>query len=552
MRRRLQAVARTARDPNLLRIQLAYLGFKMAEHATWLAMLVYAYAEGGAVLAGVVALVLLIPSAVIAPFAAYSGDRFRRDRVLLASYVIQAASFGLAAAVLYVEPPFPIAFAVAGIYAVSLTFTRPAQGALLPGITRTPQDLTAANVVTGFVESVAIALGPLIAGLILAASEPGTVFATFSVTTALAAVAVGTVRVDRRDVEPPRRVDAEDVAQEMLGGFRTLRHEDDVRLLVLLLSARIVVIGALDILYVATAIDLLDIGQQGVGYLAAAAGVGGIIGAAAFATAVRHDRLAGPLLGGALLFGLPIAAIAGVPEVAATLALVVATGAGRSISAVSGNTLLQRIAPSEVLSRVFGVLEGLRMLALGIGSILAPLLVKWLGIEGALIALGALLPIVVLIAFGRIRSIDRRAEAPDAEAMDLLRRISIFEPLPEISLTRVVNDLIELELPAGAAIIREGDVGDRFYVLADGAAAVTRGGEHLVDRGPGDYFGEIALLRDAPRNATVTATTPVRLLALERDAFLEAVTGHPQSLHAADRVAEERSSGQGRSSGRAR
>ncbi|HET7235013.1 MAG TPA: MFS transporter [Actinomycetota bacterium] len=541
MRRRLQAVARTARDPRLLRIELAYLGFNMAEHATWLAMLVYAYAEGGAVAAGVVALILLIPSAVIAPFAAYSGDRFRRDRVLLASYVIQAASFGLAAAVLYLEAPLPIVFLVAVAYAVSLTFTRPAQASLLPSITRTPQDLTAANVVSGFVESLGIALGPLVAGLILGASEPAMVFAVFAVTTALGAIAVATMPVDPRDVEPPRRADAEDVVRDTLGGFRALRRERDVRLLVMLLSAGILVIGALDILYVAAAIDLLDIGQRGAGYLAAAAGVGGIIGATAFAAVASHERLSVPLVAGALLFGLSIAVIAASPDVAATVGLVVAAGAGRSVSAVSGNVLLQRIAPGEVLARVFGVLEGLRMLALGIGSVLASGLVAWLGIEGALIALGAFVPFIVLLAFRRILAIDREAEAPDAEAIALLRRTSIFAPLPEISLQRVAKQLSSIAFSAGVPIIREGDVGDRFYILAEGTARVTREGEHVVDRAPGDYFGEIALLRDVPRTATVTATTPVRLFALEREAFLEAVTGHPQSLHAADRIAEERS-----------
>jgi hypothetical protein len=241
------------------------------------------------------------------------------------------------------------------------------------------------------------------------------------------------------------------------------------------------------------------------------------------------------------LFGLSIAVIAASPDVAATVGLVVAAGAGRSVSAVSGNVLLQRIAPGEVLARVFGVLEGLRMLALGIGSVLASGLVAWLGIEGALIALGAFVPFIVLLAFRRILAIDREAEAPDAEAIALLRRTSIFAPLPEISLQRVAKQLSSIAFSAGVPIIREGDVGDRFYILAEGTARVTREGEHVVDRAPGDYFGEIALLRDVPRTATVTATTPVRLFALEREAFLEAVTGHPQSLHAADRIAEERS-----------
>lgn len=541
MRRRLRAVGAILRDPNLAKIEIAYLDFNMAEHATWLAMLVYAYSEGGATAAGILALILLIPSALIAPFAAYSGDRFRRDRVLLASYVVQSASYGLMAGAMYIDAPLPLAYVVATVYAISLTFTRPAQAALLPGVTRTPKDLTSANVVSGLVESVGIALGPLTAGIVLGIAEPAAVFALFAVTTALAAVALATMKVDPHHVSPPQRLDADDVVRDTLGGFRVLRSERKVRLLVLLLTAGVLVIGALDILFVAAAIDLLGIGERGVGYLGAAAGIGGIIGATAFAAVIAHDRLAVPLVGGAVLFSLPIVALSTSPDVALTVALIVVAGAGRSLSTVSGNVLLQRIAPGEVLSRVFGVLEGLRMLALGIGSVLASILVAWLGIQGALIAIGAFIPLVVLLSLGRILAIDRDAEAPNAEAISLLRWTAIFAPLPEPSLERVANQLIELELAEDTVIITKGDAGDRFYVIAEGAARVLLDREDPVALGPGDSFGEIALLRGIPRTATVVSTTQVRLFALERDAFLEAVTGHPQSLHAADEVAEQRS-----------
>jgi CRP-like cAMP-binding protein len=88
--------------------------------------------------------------------------------------------------------------------------------------------------------------------------------------------------------------------------------------------------------------------------------------------------------------------------------------------------------------------------------------------------------------------------------------------------------------------MRKGEPGNRFYVIADGEVEVTRDGRPVARLGPGAYFGEIALLRDVPRTATVTATTPTTLLVLERADFLEAVTGHPVAREAADVTIRER------------
>jgi hypothetical protein len=204
--------------------------------------------------------------------------------------------------------------------------------------------------------------------------------------------------------------------------------------------------------------------------------------------------------------------------------------------------LLQRISPNDVLSRVFGVLEGLTMLALVIGSVGAAVLIETWGVQTALVVVGAFLPVVILLSSGRLLSIDRSAEAPDAEILRLLRQIPFFAPLPAPAMERVMADLIARDAAAGDLLIREGDRGDLFYVIVDGTVEITRGGEHVSEQGPGAYVGEIALLRDVPRTASVTAKTPLRLLALEREPFLLAVTGHPVSHEAARAVATARTS----------
>jgi hypothetical protein len=207
---------------------------------------------------------------------------------------------------------------------------------------------------------------------------------------------------------------------------------------------------------------------------------------------------------------------------------------------MAGRTLLQRIAPEAVLARIFGVLEGVAMFALALGSVGSGFLIERLGVSGALVVAGLLVPVVLAISWEQLRALDRHARAPDPEALLLLRRLPIFAPLAATSIERILSELTWLEVPNGAIVIREGDPGDRFYVLAEGRVAVSKDGVELGVEGPGDYFGEIALLRDVPRTATVTALEHLRMFAIDRDRFLEAVTGHSVSRQHADAVAAER------------
>jgi CRP-like cAMP-binding protein len=92
-------------------------------------------------------------------------------------------------------------------------------------------------------------------------------------------------------------------------------------------------------------------------------------------------------------------------------------------------------------------------------------------------------------------------------------------------------------------IVREGDAGDRFYIVAEGKIDVSQYGGTISELGAGSYFGEIALLRDVPRTATVIARTDVVLYALDRDDFLATVTGHPASAEAAETVMSARLAG---------
>jgi MFS family permease len=224
------------------------------------------------------------------------------------------------------------------------------------------------------------------------------------------------------------------------------------------------------------------------------------------------------------------------------LLLLAVVGVGNAIEDVTGETLLQRLVSDDLLGRVLGVMFGAATLGMGVGAIAAPALIAVLGDRGALIVTGALLPTLVLLSWRGLRGIDAVAGAPSRE-LALLDGVPMFVPLPLTAKEQVARSLIRMDRSAGDEIIKEGDAGDRFYIVASGTAEVTCEGRHLRDCGRGDYFGEIALLRDVPRTATVTATGEVELYALERGAFIDAATGHAAGREAGEEVVRRRGEG---------
>jgi MFS family permease len=523
-------------NADLRRVELAFVGFNAAEWGAWVAILVVAYEAGGAAAAGAIGVVQLVPAAIFAPFASLLGDRYRRELVLLAGYVVQALAMGMTAGVLLAGAPLLVIYALAVLVATSLTLSRPAQGALLPSLARTPEELTAANVAAGWIESLSMFGGSALAGVLLAVSGPGVVFAAMS--GALLCSALLAARVRARSA-PPTRTHAEWPLEDLLGGFRALVRERRPRLVVSLMGAQFVVEGIRDVLLVVLAFRMLDIGSAGVGFLNAAFGVGTIVGAALTTLLVARRRLTPPLAGGAAAWGTALVAIGLFPGRILAPVFVGVAGAGRPLIDVAGRTLLQRVVPDRVLSRVFGVLEGLYMAGGALGLAVAPILLAVLGARATFIVAGAFLPAVFLLARRRLAEIDSSVAVPEAR-LALLRTLPIFAPLPAPAMERVASRLIPTKAAAGTEIVKQGDPGDRFYIIEGGEVAVSKDGRTVASLGRGDFFGEIALLREIPRTATVTARTDTLLYALERDDFLEAVTGHPQSTEAADAVTRAR------------
>ncbi|MGH3033479.1 MAG: cyclic nucleotide-binding domain-containing protein, partial [Gaiellaceae bacterium] len=404
--------------------------------------------------------------------------------------------------------------------------------ALLPSLARTPEELTAANVASSTIEGVGSFAGPALGGFLLAATGADVVFAATAAAFLWSAFNVAGIRAESREPDGPAA--RQGFAREALAGFHAIAVEGSLRLLVGLYAAQTLVAGALNVLILVAALELLDMGESGVGLLNSAVGVGGIVGAGAVLALVGRRRLAADFGAGLVLWGVPIALIGLWPEPAVALVLLGVVGVGNTVVDVAALTLLQRAVADEVLARVFGVLESLVVGTIGLGAILAPLLIAVFGIEGALIATGALLPVLAALFWRRLAALDAETAAP--EGLALLRSVPIFTPLPAATLEHLAASLVPVRVEPGRDVMRQGEPGDRFYVLKAGEVDVTIDGRRVSKLGPGSYFGEIALLRAGPRTATVTARDSAELMALEREEFIAAVTGHPASAEAADAV----------------
>jgi MFS family permease len=525
---------RAVHDGALRRIAIAFVAFNVAEWATWIAMLVYAYEQGGVVASGLVAVLQLAPAAIFAPFGATFADRYPRARVLSMAYAAQALAMGATAVALGVGAPVWLVYALAAAAATSITLTRPAQNGLLPALSRTPETLTAANSVLATIENASILVAPAFAGVLLALSGPGFVYGSMAAALVIAALVV-----------LPVSAPAQAPTAAALGGLdvrravRVLASDHRALLLVALLAGQALGVGALDVLFVALAMDALDIGETGVGLLNSALGLGGVVGALGAGALAIRSSLPRWVAVGILLWGGGLAIASSLPQAGVVFVLVAAAGAGRGLMDVAGRTLLQRIAPPDALSRVFGLLEGLSMGGLTVGAALAPFLVERFGISMALVAVGGLLPVTLVLTLPPLMRLDALAPR-HLRAMGLLHAIPFFAPLPSLSLGRVANALERVNAAAGAVVVRQGEPGDRFYVIDEGVVSVTVDGRPVRELGPGDFFGEIALLRDVPRTASVTARDAVWLYALRRQEFLSAVRSRPASAHAAEAIAQSR------------
>ena len=510
--------------------ELAWGATISAEWAHFVALGVFAYGHGGSTAVGIAGVVRLLPAAVIAPFASSLGDRFRRERFLLGLVLAGGAALVVSAAGALMGDRI-VVFGAAAVVGICSTLFRPALAALLPSLARSARELIAANGASSTVESLGTMFGPLGASVLVAFADVTAVFSVAALV--LLASAALLVRVS---AEGSTRLASSKAGLGVWQGFVAIGEVPGARLLVGLIAAQTFIRGCLNVLLVVTSYEVLHRGAAGVGYLTAAIGAGGLIGALG-AVSLRGERLAPPFAWGLVFWGVPIMAVAPLSYPAPVVVLLAAVGAANSVVDVAGFTLLQRTVPDVVLTRVLGVTWGLAMGTVALGSSVAPAVLSLVGLRPAFLIVGAILPVLVLLIHRQLNEID--AEVAPSEQLGLIEGVALFAPLSLVAKQGIASHLIQLDVAPGDVVFSSGASGDRFYIVDTGTVAIDLG-RRTIHSGPGDFFGEIALLRDVPRTATVVAESATRLYALERDDFLAAVTGHARAHTEAHTVAAAR------------
>ena len=564
------SLATVFRRRSLRRLNLALAGSMIGDWAYATAVTVWAYDVGGAAAVGVWATIRLALSAVIAPFAAALADRYPRRTVMVVSDLVRAVLVTLAAVLIWSDVPALLVFVVATVSSLSGLAFRPCTQAIIPSLVEEPKELTAANAVGSTLESLAFFVGPAIAAFLLVVADVPTVFlvntATFLLSAALIAgvrprtasvaapavtapagvpvlvdgpgpvdgtvdgagpveapVPTGGVEVGVRTAETPPDEPSGGFLREALEGFRVVGRSRELTLIMVAYCAQTVLAGASVVFAVVIAFDLLDLGAAGLGYLDSTLGLGAVAGGFLAVGLATRKRLASDFGWGVVFWAVPLLLIAAWPTPAVVFLAMAIIGAANPVVDINASTIIQRLAPDAVLGRVFGALESGLIGTMALGSLLMPILVSTVGLRWGLVVLAVPIIALGLAVMPRLRRLDSTVSEPEGVA--LLGGVPLFAPLARPLLETLAGALTRVDVPAGTTVVTEGEVGDRFYVVSEGRLDAVHAGAVLSTMRQGECFGEIALLSDVPRTATVTATTDAVLYALDREEFLGAMSG---------------------------
>ncbi len=526
------------RNSRLARLVASYAGSAASEWASWLAVLVYAQDRGGSAVAGWTALGLLVPAVLVAPFVGRLADGRHPIRALTVVYAVQGIS--LAAAAVFADRDasvlavtVPAAIAIGGI-----AFVRPSYAVVAPGLVRSARELTAANLFAGYCDSGAVLIGPLVATAFLALGGPELVLVVCALFALVGVVATATMLGhDRPGSAATSSESSDDERPTLREVVRSVRGRRNVPTLLLVLGTQHVLMGFIGPMFVILAVDELGMGGSGAGVLNIAFGIGALCSTVSATLLSGRGRLA-PVVAiclGATAVSLML--IGALPTVAVALVALAAAGLSRSLLDVTARILLQRSAPPQYLANVFAFIEVLTSVGLALGTVAAQVTVATVGPRWGLVIVGAL-PAVVLLATSRqLWQADQSADVP-VVAIALLRTNAVFAPLPPAALEAVARAAVERHVDGGETLIHQGDVGDRYYAIASGSLEVRKDGEWVSTLTRSHGVGEVALLADVPRTASVVTVEPSIVFEIDREPFLVAVTGHEPARDAAWRHIE--------------
>jgi len=500
-----------------------------AEWAVVVLLTVAGYARGGTAAVAVLAILRTLPPAIAAPVLGLLADRIPRAQVVAGVFVSWAALVSAASLTLHAASLTGL-YVVVCVAGVASTLLRPGINGLMPQVVERAEELAAANSLYSVVEAGGSLVGPLVAGALIAAMAPDTALLVIAALLLIGAIVAASITTGFQPATE-RTPAWWRVLLEPVAGFAALTRGRAMRALFAIFMTQTFTRGLLNVFFVVIAVDMLHQDVDSASVLIAALGAGGVVGAVL--TLATSGRRPGPVLITAMaMWGLPLLLIAAAPyEAVAWLALAL-IGLGNAVVDVFGYTLMQRLIPDHLLGRAFGAFWGGVAATQAVGAVVAPALISWLGIRGALVAGGSLMVLVVLVNASAIRAAgDQLATDPDRIAA--LQRCAVLAPLTRIALEQLARAAEPVDVPTGTTVIEQGTIGDRFYVVVDGALSAWVDGRHVRVMTSGDCFGEIAALNGIARTASAVADTECRLLALDGPTFVRAVSTHRVAMGAA-------------------
>jgi MFS family permease len=516
-------------DRDISRLLIIVGARSATDVALFLATSVVAYELGGPTAVGVVGAVRVLPSMVTAGSAALVADRVRRPLVIAgvnACFVVVALA--LAAGVLL---DFGLVYLVLvqGVGAVVSGLIKPSMQALLPQLVNEPRRLLPASSAWGLIDAIGGVTGPAAATALLFTVGPeGVLFALAVVYAATAWLALSI----RTPFQPPTHpAHRRSFWRDSIGGVSLMMRRGGRAHFTVFLTQRLLsgLVTAFVILY-AHEVAGAD-GDHTSGTLLAALGVGAFVGAAAAMVTHGHHRVWFVI--GSVLTSLPLALVGLTSQIPIAFALLLVSGAGAALAGVHGATLLNRWLPDHVAGRAWGALFGVGAATAALGSMAAPLLASWLGIHEAMVPLGLAAALVPIVCSPGLRFLESSL-TPRPEALAVVTANEFLSNLPEVCLERLASNAVPLQVSPGEVVVAQGDIGDEFYMVESGELQVTQEGHDVRVLGPGDSFGEVALLHSIPRTATVVASTPSSLLSLDHEIFVATVSGHAPTEDWAD------------------
>lgn len=510
----------------------------ISQTGDWLynvALLVWVYdATGSAGWVAFVTVARLVPYVVVGPIGGVVADRYDRRTVLVVSDVAPAVLMFALALVAFLDGPVAAAAAIAFLTTAVGTAYRPSVVAMLPEIVG-ERDLAAANATESVVENLSVVVGPAIGAGLLVIGTTTFSFAINGVTFLVSAVlAVGLHVRSRGSIED--QDDERSVwARHVMHGFRELGQTANARVLGGYMLGTSFIYGIQTVVLVLVAGEVFEAGADGVGVFYAALGIGGVLGAAIVSRVARSARLGAVLYFSLVLASVPIATLALTASGGFAFTLVMLSSVGGVVLDVLALTQLQRAVPSDVLGRVWGALDAMAVASIIVGSLAVSPVIELLGTDSAFIVLALSVPVLGLLGVGGLLRADRESVAlmeRIGPAVAVFEQVSLLEDADRAVIERLALSAVVQPVPIGTDVVVQGERAEHFYVVESGRldVLVQSNGDALEQvnvLGAGDWFGEIGLLHDLPRAATVRARWPSQVWRIDGTELLEAVNGAP-------------------------